>query len=285
MAIRTFSNSAGSEKSCHTDCPVCGGRDPRFLWDIEGALFHQCRSCSHLYQYPVPLQDELVDRYSDEYLAYEIENEDAFFNLMQMALDDIFFWAEAEKRRLRGGRILDIGCATGRLVYHFLEAGWKAEGIEICIPAAEYGIKKRGIPITTRTLEETRFPDNHFQVIHASHLIEHLADPASFLLEVNRVLSPGGLLILATPNRAGAQARILGSRWRSVIPDHIHLFSKRNLLKLLKKSGMIPVRSGTWGGLAKGLGPSWIKKPVDRLAKTFGFGDVMVVLSEKPQHR
>jgi 2-polyprenyl-3-methyl-5-hydroxy-6-metoxy-1,4-benzoquinol methylase len=228
-----------------------------------------------------PVQEELIDRYGDQYLDYEIENEQPFFELMQKALSDVSFLSQARSRGFLNGRLLDIGCATGVLIEHYSRAGWKAEGIEVCLPSARYGMEKRNVPIKTVTFEEAGYPGGSFDVIHASHLIEHLADPRAFMSEAHRVLTEHGLLVLTTPNAAGAQARLLGKRWRSVIPDHIHLFSRKNLTRLLKANGFRPVAARTWGGVARGLLPDALKNPLDRLAKKYGAGDVMVILSER----
>jgi SAM-dependent methyltransferase len=117
--------------------------------------------------------------------------------------------------------------------------------------------------------------------VHASHLIEHLNDPGSFLAEAERVLAPGGILILTTPNADGFQARLLGPRWRSAIYDHLYLFSLRSLGALLESRGFAVMKSATWGGWARGLRPAFIKRPMDMLAKRFGFGDVVAILARR----
>ena len=84
--------------------------------------------------------------------------------------------------------------------------------------------------------------------------------------------------IVVTPNTSGLQARVFGERWRSAIADHVHLFSERNLIRLLRESGFTVVATQTWGGLGVGIAPAWLKRPIDRLAKWWGFGDVVLVL-------
>jgi SAM-dependent methyltransferase len=108
-------------------------------------------------------------------------------------------------------------------------------------------------------------------------LIEHLNDPASFVKEVFRILAPEGRFMVTTPNIDGLQSRLLKGRWRSAIFDHLYLFSIRTLSALLEKTGFSIEKTVTWGGLAAGLGPRWIKAPMDRLAKKMGFGDVMLI--------
>ena len=233
-----------------------------------------------LYQNPQPVFDELAERYDLEYFEYERENEAQFLNLMELGLKDIGF------RRLEsvmeGGLVfLDVGCATGLLISSMAKRGWQSVGVEICRPAAEFGIRERGVDIRIGTLEDARFEDESFSIVHCSHLIEHLVDPLGFAREVHRILRPEGFFLVATPNTQGMQAKLLGPRWRSAIADHMVLFSKNNLTLLLNSAGFKVEGSKTWGGIAKGLAPAILKSPIDRLAKVFGFGDIMILRASK----
>jgi hypothetical protein len=108
-------------------------------------------------------------------------------------------------------------------------------------------------------------------------------DPFAFLVEVKRILAPGGYAMITTPNIDGLQARLFRAAWRSAIPDHLFLFSKRSLTRLLNRAGFAVHRAVTWGGLASGTAPRWLKQPVDALAKRLGFGDVMLLLAVKAE--
>ena len=159
--------------------------------------------------------------------------------------------------------------------------GWKTVGVEICDESAEYGRKNRNLDIRTGTLESVQFESGSFYTVHFSHLIEHLTNPRKFLREVYRILNPEGFAIITTPNIDGLQAQLLKSRWRSAIADHLYLFSKKTLYRLLSSTGFNIFKTVTWGGIAKGLAPNFIKQPIDRLAKRFGFGDVVLFLVNK----
>jgi hypothetical protein len=100
---------------------------------------------------------------------------------------------------------------------------------------------------------------------------------------VYELLVPGGAAIIVTPNRKGFQARLLRRKWRSCIADHLNLFDKKGLGRILRETGFAIQKTLTWGGIARGLAPGFIKVPIDRLAKRFGFGDVMLFWVKKEE--
>ncbi|MGM0673448.1 MAG: class I SAM-dependent methyltransferase [Spirochaetota bacterium] len=279
--MKTFSmRPADTERFEEVQCAVCGARESRTRYSLPDARFVGCRQCGHVYQSPRPVFDDLRNRYQDNYFDYEIENEQAFFRLMLQGLNDISF--QHLEDSLNGARrFLDVGCATGMLLEHMKDRGWNVQGVEICEPAARYGIDHRGVAIKVATLEESTLTAGSFDVVHLSHLIEHVPDPRLFLEEAARVTKPGGYLVLVTPDLSGFQARLFGRRWRSAIADHLHLFSYRIIRTLLADAGFEVVKKRSWGGLAAGMGPSRLKGFADKWAKRLNVGDVMIVLARR----
>jgi len=271
-------------------CACCGGFIFRPALNCEGFNFVRCKSCGLVQMNPQPVKNEIIARYNSEfagdYLSYELENEAAFLKLQQLALQDAGFDKLEKDFFLRAkdaedGKpwVLDVGCATGALLESLRAHGWRVTGVEISAGAG-YAQEKRNLDIKTVPLEECSFPSDSFDVVLASHLIEHLNDPRSFLTEVRRILKNTGRVFITTPNISGFQARLYGGRWRSAIFDHLYLFSIRTLTKLLKSTGFKVKKIRTWGGLAAGLAPKWIKKSADFLAKRLGCGDVMIISAE-----
>lgn len=278
---KTYSSLPGVERFLTIPCPLCGSAARSAFLSCDGFTFVRCSACSAVYQNPSPVFEDLRRRYGESYFTYEYENERNFFTLMELGLKDVDFDSRAAE--LAGPRtFLDIGCATGMLLESMQRKGWIVKGVDICRESAEYGKQHRGVDIFAGTLHEAGFPDNSFSVIHFSHLIEHVPDPRGFLAEVLRILKPGGFAVITTPNVDGFQARLFGTGWRSAIADHLVLFSRRTLGWVLRDSGFTVLRTTTWGGLAVGTAPKLVKRPVDRLAKRFGFGDVVLFLTEKP---
>jgi 2-polyprenyl-3-methyl-5-hydroxy-6-metoxy-1,4-benzoquinol methylase len=277
---KTYSSAPGQERFERIPCPLCGSPRHRLYLRCDGFSFVRCASCRVVYQNPRPVFADVRKRYAGEYFEYELSNESNFFRLMRLGLLDIGF--SELTASLSGPRsFLDVGCATGMLVQSMKADGWEASGVDVCRESAEYGMARRGIRISIGTLEEASFPAESFSVVHFSHLIEHVPDPRVFLHEVRRILKPEGYAVITTPNISGLQARLFGSAWRSAIADHLTLFSKKTLSRVLRESGFDIRQSVTWGGLAVGTAPTIIKKPVDKMAKRFGFGDVVLFLAAK----
>jgi SAM-dependent methyltransferase len=233
---------------------------------------------------PQPEAAQVARRYQEnhggDYLEYELANEESFLRLQLLALKDAGF-DELERLMFQKEKpsVLDIGCATGALLAHLEQRHWQACGVEIS-PSAEYA-RKRGLDVRSLPLEENHFPAESFTLILASHLIEHLNDPESFVREVFRLLKPCGRFFVTTPNIAGFQAKLFKSSWRSAIFDHLYLFSKKTLKALLARAGFKIESVHTWGGLASGAAPAWLKKAADRAVKPLGLGDVMIIRAGK----
>jgi 2-polyprenyl-3-methyl-5-hydroxy-6-metoxy-1,4-benzoquinol methylase len=279
--MKTFSKAPGlHEESRRVDCVICGSDCPRTHWECDGYSFVRCCTCGHIYQNPQPESEGLLERYDEEYADYEVENASNFLNLMLKGLNDVSFFERMERRHVDRS-LLDIGCATGTLLEYAAGRGYKVQGVEVCEPAARYGAQRRGVPIAVGTLDEVDLAEYRYGAAHFSHVIEHVPAPRAFLRRVRSLLVPGGLVVLVTPNTSGLQALLFGARWRSAIADHVHLFNTRNLKRMLDEEGFQVLQTKTWGGLGVGTAPAWIKRPVDRLAKLLGFGDVVLVLAER----
>jgi len=281
---KTYSSPPGNERMETVSCPLCGNSGWRHFLACDGFDFVRCRKCSAVFQNPRPVFDDVRLRYGAGYFSYELENERNFFGLMKLGLADIRFTERTAGFGNGSGvprTFLDIGCATGMLIEFMRGQGWTVRGVDVCRESAEYGRSHRGVDIFAGTLEEAALPDASIGAVHFSHLIEHVPDPRLFLAEVRRVLAPGGFAVITTPNIDGFQARLFGKGWRSAIADHLVLFSRMTLERLVEETGFHRQQSVTWGGLAVGTAPSLIKTPIDRLAKKWGFGDVVMVLAAK----
>ncbi|MDH4127769.1 MAG: class I SAM-dependent methyltransferase [Spirochaetota bacterium] len=263
-----------------TICNVCGNSDFNDYINCSSFSYVKCSNCGLAFQDPQPTQNEINKMYEDDYYKYILENHNAFFNLTKLGLDDVNI-DKLYNKFPNEKRFLDIGCATGLLLNYVREKGWDTHGVEICKQSVHYARSNFNLNILDKPLEECKFRDNYFQVIHFAHLIEHVPNPNRLLNEVYRILQPGGYVIVTTPNTDGLFAKIYKDKWRLAIQDHLFLFSKKNLKLLLEKVGFSLLDQLSWGGIPINISKGMFKKLTDKWIKQLNLGDVMLFLAVK----
>lgn len=159
----------------------------------------------------------------------------------------------------QGRKILDIGIGYG--FYDIIlkeDFGLDVTGMEIEANIPAYCIlpKLRGIPIISGELSKkpSSIPEKSFDVVIFAEVIEHLhISPLRVLLEIKRILKPGGLLLLTTPNVArlsSVLALLAGKNIVEMFPDddteldhitdrmtHIREYTMNELKTLMKRAG------------------------------------------------
>lgn len=198
----------------------------------------RCCECGHLQVEPMPRAEELQTAYGDA-ASEDYEAEEAG----QRAT------AAAELRRIERhvparGRLVDLGSWVGFLASEAKRRGWDVVGVEPSRWAASRA-RARGVEVIEAPLLEADLPPGSFAVVTMGDVIEHLPDPGAALDRVARLLAPGGVVWMATPDAGSRLARILGPRWWSVIPTHLHLFTRRGMRLLLESHGFEVLDAGT----------------------------------------
>jgi SAM-dependent methyltransferase len=184
------------------------------------ADFVRCPVCGHLQLSSMP---DVASLYEEaESGAYE-EEEEGQRATARAVLERI------ERHAGSHGRLLDYGCWVGFLASEAGRRGWSATGVEPSLWAAERA-RSRGVDVVES-------PEGPFDAIVLGDVIEHLPDPGAVLDRLAGLLAPSGVIWIATPDAGSRVARVLGPRWWSVIPTHLHLFNRRSLRLLLERHG------------------------------------------------
>jgi 2-polyprenyl-3-methyl-5-hydroxy-6-metoxy-1,4-benzoquinol methylase len=154
----------------------------------------------------------------------------------------------------KDGRLLDVGCGDGAYLTLMSDLGWEVAGVDPD-PAGIAVAQQSGLDVHVGTLADAGFPDSYFDVVTLSHTIEHVHDPVALLRECRRVLSPGGELVVLTPNLASDGHRRFGADWLHLDPPrHLVIFTIGSLRRALAAAGFsqidqLPVR--LWGASAR----------------------------------
>ncbi|QTR46384.1 methyltransferase domain-containing protein [Thiothrix litoralis] len=146
-------------------------------------------------------------RYLDEYLdAYYIAFEDANRGTLDEIRQKLSIYLPYITRfKEKSGELplLDIGCGRGEWLGLLQDAGISAYGVDMNGVMVTVG-QERGLDVRHEDglAHLQKLPDHSLSVITSFHVIEHLPFAVLFsvLIEIKRVLIPGGLLILETPN-------------------------------------------------------------------------------------
>jgi 2-polyprenyl-3-methyl-5-hydroxy-6-metoxy-1,4-benzoquinol methylase len=137
----------------------------------------------------------------------------------------------------RKGRFLEIGCAMGTTLNGFRQRGWDVIGVEPERWTCEQAKDRYGLEVICAPFEGAGLPQESFDVVLLLHVIEHLNDPFSALRQIACLVRPGGFLVLETPRYDTLTFRILKGRERSVIPEHLHYFTRETVLMMCRGAG------------------------------------------------
>ena len=126
-----------------------------------------------------------------------------------------------------GKKVLDIGCRDGELTKYFAE-GNEVLGVDVDKVALARAEEKLGIKTLHIDLNSSwdEIPKNHFDVVVAAEIIEHLYYPEIVLKKIQEVLKPGGILLGTVPNAFSLKTRIklfFLSKKNTALQDPTHI--------------------------------------------------------------
>ena len=223
-----------------SECSICSVRGMPFLQTkdynrrISAQIFsyRKCPSCGLIYLANVP--EDLERYYSVNY--YAIPN---LAKLKRIASAERFK-IEMIKKYVKTGSLLEVGSAFGVFAYQAKEAGFSVDCIEMNERCCKYLTNEIGVNVVHSDLPHKAVESmKKHDVIAMWHVLEHLANPWECLGALADNLSPGGILIIATPNPQAFQFRILGGHWPHVdAPRHLNLIPENVLTQFLKPFGL-----------------------------------------------
>lgn len=143
----------------------------------------------------------------------------------------------ALESRARGPRLLEVGCARGDFLRVAAER-FDVSGVE---PNPDLAVDAQRVARVHQGLVADLPADDAwsgFDVVASFHVLEHVASPRAFVGDLVARLKPGGLLVLETPDIGAWPFRLLGPRWRQLIPEHYFFFDRDSLTRVLEGTGL-----------------------------------------------
>jgi SAM-dependent methyltransferase len=102
-----------------------------------------------------------------------------------------------QDRPIKGSKLLDIGTGSGHIAHEFSKHVKTVDSVDIVDERKE----KKGYKFKVVKNEKLPFKDAQFDVVVSNHVVEHTPSQDTHLSEIYRVLKPGGVVYLATPNK------------------------------------------------------------------------------------
>jgi 2-polyprenyl-3-methyl-5-hydroxy-6-metoxy-1,4-benzoquinol methylase len=242
----------------YRNCPICGSESLKgFAIDTQRKGPHisrvQCLECKLVFANPMADSKELANYYTNYYEKDHYEAVD-YKNLILNHFHRIAGLKEGEIKKEarflnnleRGSKFLDVGCGLGLGLAYANQFHCELYATEFDTGALEFVKEHFSVETFQGDIWEAKYPDNYFDFIHISHVIEHVLDPKAYISEMKRILKPGGHLAIGTPNMSSNLYRL--HRWskllRMNIPDvidgleHTFIFPKKLLRILCEEQGL-----------------------------------------------
>lgn len=257
-------------------CPSCGDRGEVLHANISDDLYgfpgswnvRRCntRDCGCTWLDPRPLKEDLHKVYSNYYThdkdleelvggarrkrrAIEII-EQVWLSLLGLrkqrhSIEHMFL------NDTSPGKLLEVGCGDGALLKRMQALQWDVEGQDVDPNVA--GLALEGVKVHCGELRKLSLSENSYDAIVSNHVIEHADDPAAFLADCLKLLRPGGVLVVTTPNPESYGHGVFGARWRGLEPPrHLHLLTPAALKEMAQRTGFS--RAQVWTSVARAGG-------------------------------
>jgi SAM-dependent methyltransferase len=267
-------------------CPLCGSVNSTLISvspNVNMAFFRRifaekvvaCRSCGFAWTNPRLDSEALAKYYSEDYLLEGLSVPKSVEEFLSNEYKEIWFSKDRDLQLVlgqkSGGRLLDIGCASGTLLWLAREQGFSVQGVEVGRRSADFVRNVLGIEVFCGQVEAAHFPDRSFDVVTMIHALEHVPDPRPVVREIRRILREDGVFAGVVPNFSGWSSQKFGSSWIWLQPlNHYSHFTPDSLKSLMKLEGFdVDIRSqeGRYGDteILKNFSPQEAREIISQL--------------------
>ena len=171
-----------------------------------------------------------------------------------------------------GERVVEVGSYVGGFLHVAREWGWNAVGVDVGKDTSHFA-RAHGYRTIDGPIEACRFESASFDGAFIWNTFEQIPDPKQLLSEVRRILKPGGVLVVRTPNahfyRTVDDLALLGHSNLLAFP-HLYGYTRQSLNQLVTSCGFEPLSQTTAPHIDPGIRPLTVtaKREAARLSRT-----------------
>lgn len=212
---------------------------------------YSCARCGLIMQIPFPSWEKISTYYPGNYVSFQNTNreEDWFsYTIKRLGYKERI---SLVNEYTDTGEWMDVGCGTGEFLEYLQHVKkWNLYGVEPIKEAVQIAEERTNLPIINTTFENlSGFEDISFDVITMWEVIEHLYNPISALEKASKLLKPGGILVMSTPNLSALDRLLFGKYWAGYdLPRHLFLFSTLTLENICNSFKLTCVKRTSLGG-------------------------------------
>jgi 2-polyprenyl-3-methyl-5-hydroxy-6-metoxy-1,4-benzoquinol methylase len=217
-----------SQQLVRRACPLCSGTAASDFLSKGILTLVRCDRCSMVYANPVDAELASGSFYDDRGVAYYLSPD-------KLAGDysPVRFQRELGLFRTycKSGAVLDVGCSTGGFLHQLntqFPGCYRVTGTDVTGAALDHA-ESQGIEVVRSPFLAAEFRGRRFDAITFWAVMEHLVDPGRFLERAGSLVKPGGHCFVLVPNLKSAAIRILGAKYRYIMPDHVNYFTATTL--------------------------------------------------------
>lgn len=231
-------------------CKICGGHLSPFIKNIFDDRHGypgrfdvlRCETCGFGQTVPEIPEDKIGEVYTNYYPRKNIIDIEAIKSQPLSIMSPLKRWwmgvnNTAHYHIRSGTRVLDVGCGDCASIREINAMGSEGYGIEPDQNVRPV-VEALGLKVHIGLFHDIPYPDNYFDYITMSQVLEHIHDPIELLKSFRRILKDDGQIIIGVPNVDSRLRKKYGSRWLNWhVPYHINHFSGKSLNLLAEKSG------------------------------------------------
>lgn len=222
-------------------CPSCASKRVKSYGSRNNYNLSTCNACGLVFVANFISSNDLNEFYKGQSCEAYIDQDIELRTFYQKLLREIL------ELGLNGDDVLDVGCGSGLFLEEIRKAGLSGTGIEPDPERVAFS-RSRGLNVIQGILPCEELSCKTFNLIWISHVIEHVPEPNGLIEEVVKIMCPGALLAIITPNIKCLSSRILNVHHRYVIPpEHVSYYSMHSMRVLLTRHGLVREKTYTQG--------------------------------------